>query len=53
VKLWDATSLKGKAVFRWGMRWVNAVAFSPSGMNAAACGNEKTVTVWDVDTSGP
>ena len=49
VRLWDVQSGQERARFDWGLGRVNAVAFAPDGMTAAAAGTSPDIVVWDVD----
>lgn len=48
VCCWDVLTRKARSVYRWKVGPVEAVAFSPDGMTAAA-GGHADVVVWDID----
>lgn len=49
VRLWDAAAGRERAVFRWPVGKVRAVAFAPDGMTAAAAGDRGDIVIWDVE----
>jgi WD40 repeat protein len=48
VCCWDVPTRKARAVYRWKIGQVEAVAFSPDGMTAAA-GGHADIVIWDID----
>jgi len=49
VRLWDPHTGQERAKYDWGLGRVNAVAFAPDGMTAAAAGTSPEIIIWDVD----
>jgi WD40 repeat protein len=49
VRLWDPHTGRELARYDWGLGRVNAVAFAPDGMTAAAAGSSPEIVIWDVD----
>jgi WD40 repeat protein len=48
VCCWDVLTKKSRAAYRWKVGPVEAVAFSPDGMTAAA-GGHADIVIWDID----
>jgi WD40 repeat protein len=49
VGLWDVASGQQRAALDWKIGMVNAVAFAPDGMTAAAGGAGGDIVIWDVE----
>ncbi len=49
VRLWDPHTGAERARFDWQLGRINAVAFAPDGLTAAAGGNAHDIVIWDVD----
>jgi WD40 repeat protein len=49
VKLWDASSGRERATFKWPIGRVYCLAYAPDGLRLAAGGDQGSVVVWDLD----
>jgi WD40 repeat protein len=50
VRFWDAATGRERAAFDWQLGGVQALAFSPDGMTAAAGGKgPNSLVMWDVE----
>ena len=53
IRLWDADTMRERAVLAGHTAWVKAVAFAPDGKLLASASDDKTIRLWDLSGAIP